>query len=61
MGIYIIRKFKESEINTKQAELDDVNNQLSAVMTSINNLHTQLKVENNYTPEQIIELNPILS
>ena len=51
---------KESEINTKQAELDDVNNQLSAVMTSINNLHTQLKVENNYTPEQIIELNPFI-
>lgn len=51
---------KEFEINTKQAELDDVNNQLSAVMTSINNLHTQLKVENNYTPEQIIELNPFI-
>ena len=51
---------KESEINTKQLELDDANNQLSAVMTSINNLHTQLKVENNYTPEQIIELNPFI-
>lgn len=51
---------KESEINTKQAELDDVNNQLLSVITSINNLHTQLKVENNYTPEQIIELNPFI-
>lgn len=51
---------KESEIATKQTEINGINGQITSVTNSINSLSDSLKYENNFTPSQIIELNPYI-
>ncbi|WP_145413302.1 phage tail protein [Paenibacillus xylanexedens] len=51
---------KENQINLKQIEVSNKLSQISNVQTRINGLHTLLDSENNFTPEQLYELNPYM-
>ncbi|RPK28794.1 phage tail spike protein [Paenibacillus xylanexedens] len=48
---------KENQINLKQIEISNKLNQISNVQSRINGLHTLLDSENNFTSEQLQELN----
>lgn len=46
-----------SQLNAKQAEIDQDNANIQSVQAQIDDLRNTLKLENNFTPEQIKELN----
>jgi phage minor structural protein len=46
-----------SQLNAKQAEIDQDNANIQSVQSQIDDLKNTLKIENNFTPEQIKELN----
>ncbi|WP_411735137.1 phage tail protein [Paenibacillus sp. M2] len=48
---------KENQINLKQIEVNNKLNQITNVQTRISGLHTLLDSENNFTSEQLQELN----
>lgn len=47
---------KQSQISTKQSEITSINSQITTVNNNINALHNLLKLENNFTNEQLKEL-----
>ena len=47
---------KQIQINAKQAEIDSVNSQINSVDQNIDAIRDLLSVENNFTPEQWMEL-----
>jgi phage minor structural protein len=51
---------KQLEINSKQVELSNVESDIDVADQSILNLQNTLKLENNFTPEQIIERNKFI-
>jgi phage minor structural protein len=51
------RDNKQNEINAKKAEIDNINAQIISIDNSINELKELLKIENNFTPELLEELN----
>lgn len=51
---------KEAQITSKQAEITDINNQISLVYTDINSLREQIKLENNFTPELLDEFDTFI-
>ncbi|MED1863210.1 phage tail spike protein [Fictibacillus nanhaiensis] len=51
---------KQSEVDSKQLELDQVESQIDTIDSQIETLQNILKLENNFTPEQIVERSPYL-
>lgn len=47
---------KQAQITSKNAEITSVNNQITAVNSNISALNILLKMENNFTQEQLVEL-----
>jgi hypothetical protein len=51
---------KEAQINLKQIEISNKLNQITGVQNRISSLHTLLDSDNNFTSQQLIELNKYL-
>ncbi|MWV44979.1 hypothetical protein GRF59_15255 [Paenibacillus sp. HJL G12] len=51
---------KQAQIDAKQAEITSVNNQINSLMSTIQALGNTLKMENNLTANQLIELNQFI-
>lgn len=49
--------YKQDQIDVKQTNIDSTQSQLDQNQTDINNLGQTLSLENNFTPEQLIERN----
>jgi hypothetical protein len=58
--ILIDKANKEAQITTKKAEIATVNAQISSTQASMDTLANILKMENNFTSNQLIELNPFI-
>lgn len=48
---------KKDQVNAKKAEINNIDLQIDAVRSQIDALREELSIENNFTPEQIIERN----
>lgn len=51
---------KQAQIDAKQAEITTVNAQITGVISSMQSLGNSLKMENNFTSDQLIELNQFI-
>lgn len=51
------RDNKEKQIDQKQSEIDNLNNQIQNIENKIQQLKDLVSYHNNFTPEQLIELN----
>lgn len=54
------RDAKQIEINTKQNEIDQLNNDIIDINNQIANLQNTIKLENNLTANQLLELNQFI-
>lgn len=58
---YIAQKIaKEVEISIKKGEISSVEDDISGVNSNIENLQDEISLENNFTPEQLTELNDFI-
>jgi hypothetical protein len=53
----IEKEDKINEINAKQSEIDSINSQISSVDTQIETLKNEIKLENHFSSELLLELN----
>ncbi|MBP1932945.1 phage tail spike protein [Ammoniphilus resinae] len=51
---------KLDEINLKQSEIDNVKTEIDNVVNQISTIRNAISIENNFTPEQIIERNQFI-
>lgn len=51
---------KQSQINTKQNEINQLKSEINTLQNDLNNIANQLKFENNFTTEQLKELDTFI-
>lgn len=59
-SLIIQKNNKLSQINAKKSEINSVKATITSIQNNINNLRTLLAEENNFTPEQLEELNQFI-
>lgn len=50
----------QTELKSKQAEADEIESQMDDLISQITAISTDLSVDNNFTPEQLVRLNPLI-
>ena len=58
--IVINRGIKEQEIESKKSEISVINNNIDSLQVNLNNLQVEIKTENNFTQEQLLNLDPYI-
>lgn len=51
---------KQAQIDSKQAEIDSINSQIATINTNIITLRNAIKMENNFTQQQLVDLDPFI-